>query len=230
MYLCRWYPTLVRSLLTKNLYESTLSKLPFVNLSDTAISRVLMLVARNLEYAELFNNNFKLGDISGWTPGKLNLRPIDDLYSNGLTEDSYYLTPLERRQAEIELDVLVAIELGMTIEHFLSVYSDFELLKKNDLSTYYDYNGEIVFSKASGFERVGFLDEKGNPPKLSDWNRLLEQQSHRILRCTVSTEKESVDDVYHQREFTPYMSYDRADDYRNAWSYFNSCNKYGNEK
>ena len=222
---------LVRSLLTKNLYESTLSKLPFVNLSYTAISRVLMLVSRNLEYAELFNNNFRLQDISGWASKKLNLRPIDDLYPDGLTEDNYYLTPLERRQAEIELDVLVAIELGLTIEQFFSVYSDFELLKKNDLSTYYDYSGEIVFSNASGFERVGYVDEKGNPPKLSDWNRLLEQQPQRTLRCSVRTEKESVENVYHQREFTPpYLSYDRADDYCNAWRYFNSTDKYGNGK
>ena len=56
-------------------------------------------------------------------------------------------TDFERRQMLIELDVLVAMALGMTCSQLKQMYvTQFAVLKQYEQDTYYDPNGRIVYS------------------------------------------------------------------------------------
>ena len=64
------------------------------------------------------------------------------------TKDSPLRTPFERRQAMVELDVLVAMGIGMSIELLTSVYNiQFPVLKSYEVDTWYDQKGRVVFNK-----------------------------------------------------------------------------------
>jgi hypothetical protein len=70
-------------------------------------------------------------------------------------------TDYERRQALVEIDVLVAIELGMTLEELCAIYRiQFPVLRQNENDTWYDKKGRIVFTVSKGLPGVG-LDRPG---------------------------------------------------------------------
>ncbi len=60
-------------------------------------------------------------------------------------------TQLDRRQALVELDVIVTKELGLSLDDLLLMYRvSFPTMRKYDADTYYDQNGRCVFSAKSG--------------------------------------------------------------------------------
>ena len=72
-----------------------------------------------------------------------------------------WMTPLrtdyERRQALVELDVLVAMALGLTLDELKSIYRiQFPVLQQNEDDTWYDASGRIVFTTNKGLTNVGF--------------------------------------------------------------------------
>jgi hypothetical protein len=67
----------------------------------------------------------------------------------------------ERRQALVEIDVLVAMELGLTVEELCAIYRiQFPVLRQNENDTWYDKKGRIVFTVSKGLPGVG-LDRPG---------------------------------------------------------------------
>ena len=67
---------------------------------------------------------------------------------------------LERRQALIEIDVLTAMALGLTLEELVLIYEvQFPVLQQNELDTWYDARGNIVFTCSRGLTGVG-VDSK----------------------------------------------------------------------
>lgn len=65
-----------------------------------------------------------------------------------------------RRWALCELDVLVAREIGLTLEELCEAYRiQFPVLKQNEADTWYDKNGRMVFTCSKGLVGVG-LDRK----------------------------------------------------------------------
>ena len=62
----------------------------------------------------------------------------------------------ERRELLIELDVLVAMALGMNIEQLITIYRiQFPVLKSYEEDTWYDKNGRIVFTNNRSLNGVG---------------------------------------------------------------------------
>lgn len=48
-----------------------------------------------------------------------------------------------KRQALVEIDVLVAIELGLSLQELKTIYRiQFPVLKQNKMKHFYDLNGE----------------------------------------------------------------------------------------
>jgi hypothetical protein len=69
-------------------------------------------------------------------------------------------TPLrtyyERREALIEIDVLTAMALGLTLAELVLIYEvQFPVLQQNELDTWYDRKGNIVFTCSKGLTGVG---------------------------------------------------------------------------
>lgn len=124
--------------------------------------RVLGLSCLNDQYEYLWNecwsNDFA---VDQWTVSS-SLLNID--YFRNLTkvyrDSSRILSDFARRQALLELDVLIAMSIGLTMDELKTIYLvQFTVLQQNEKQTYYDAKGEIVFTVNIGLAGVG-IDRK----------------------------------------------------------------------
>ena len=194
--------------------------LPVVETSlyQEIICRALLLNCLTKDYADLWsscwNDDFVDFEWAKRDP-RLNPGTFDDL-----TDSWEWATPLrtdyERRQALVELDVLVSMALGLTLEQLETVYRlDFSVLQSYENDTWYDRNGRIAFSKKS----LG-----ASKPSRQDFVR--SHAGNRDIKVTYT------DDTLPGgprertiRYIAPYDCCDRIADYRQAWAFFSK--KYG---
>ncbi|TGG79914.1 MAG: hypothetical protein ERJ69_06575, partial [Aphanocapsa feldmannii 288cV] len=61
-----------------------------------------------------------------------------------------------RRQALVEVDVLVARALGLSLDELITIYRlQFPVMQHYERDTWYDRNGRIVFTASKGLSGVG---------------------------------------------------------------------------
>jgi len=198
-----------------NFTDMMANQLPLLNHNINIVNRVLLLSSLTKYYKSLWENNWT-SDIleDSWT--KIDSRLNNEKYSDSKLDwnvNSPLRTYFERRQALIEIDVLVSMELDLDLEDLCSIYRiSFPVLRQNEQDTWYDQKGNIVFTISKGLPGVGF--------SRSEWNEIKDMQSGTV-------ERKIVDDTMPggpvERTITyeaPFDRCDREEDYRIAWAEF----------
>lgn len=153
---------------------------------------------------------------------------LDNVSFTHLTAEWTHETPLrtdfERRMALIELDVLVAKALGLTLNELKTIYRiQFPVLQQYEADTWYDQNGRIVFTNNRGLSGVG-LDRKTWENVVMDMSAG-EIYSQKIIDSTIPG-----DPIERTIEYVaPFTCCDREKDYETAWKFFEKKYK-GGEK
>ena len=152
------YDFFIKMLGKSNFYEDTAGLLPIIesNVADEISIRGLLLNCLNDDYAPLWNEIRPRIKVSGnWSVNdpRLNSTVFQD-------KEWSWETPLridyQRRQALVEIDVLVAMALGMTLQQLKTIYRiQFPVLQQYEDDTWYDSKGRIVFTNNRGLSGVG---------------------------------------------------------------------------
>ena len=130
-------------------------------------SRTLLLNCLTVYYTDLWQEMWdEAYKQETWSLDDPRLKPFDQLH-----EDWSWDIPLrnyfERRQALVEIDVIAAMALGLTLEDLEMIYTiQFPVLQQNEADTWYDQKGNIVFTCSSGLKGVGL---ERNPHCSSLW-------------------------------------------------------------
>jgi len=125
---------------------------------DSAIIRLLTLNSLTINYAEFWRMNYK-EKYRTFKWAKIDSR-LNNLFFQNLTSDwhrSYALrTDYSRRQALVEVDILAAMALNLTLDELQTIYRvQFPVLRQNEADTWYDQAGRITFTSSKGLVGVG---------------------------------------------------------------------------
>ena len=126
--------------------------------SKAIILRVLLLNCMTNNYSSLWRKVYdKEFNSDSWAIEDIRLKKDTFEKLNGEWNREFVLrTDFERREALVELDVLVSMALGMTLEQLKTIFRiQFSVLVQNENDTWYDKNGRIVFTSNKGITGVG---------------------------------------------------------------------------
>ena len=224
------------------LTKEQMFQMPMVECVTDATVRILGLSCLTQDYAELWNSFVEDPLAADWA--KVDHRLERGWFERGQKSwswDSPVRADYARRQAILELDVIHARALGLTVKELLDVYRiQFPILRRNEDDTWYDHKGRIVFSVKSG---EGGLPRTKRPkdkcyglrtPEGSKTGVALGWEDVRNLQDGVVTYT-FMDDTLPGGPFertieyhAPFDRCDRVEDYKEAWEYFERIN--ANEK
>ena len=143
--------------------------------------------------------------------------------SSSWQRDCALRTDYARRQALVEIDVMVAQALNLTLDELITIYRvQFPVMQQYERDTWYDRNGRIVFTASKGLTGVGF-PRKGSgrgANKTTGWEDICEMTSGPVSRTIID---DTLPGGPIERTITyeaPFDRCDRVKDYRVAWEFF----------
>ena len=132
-------------------------------------------------------------------------------------------TDYARRQALVEIDVLVAQALKLTLEELITIYRvQFPVMQQYERDTWYDRNGRIVFTASKGLTGVGF-PRKGSgrgANKTTGWEDIAAMPSGTVSRTIIDDTLPGGPVERTINYEAPVDRCDRVGDYRGVWGYF----------
>jgi hypothetical protein len=232
----------------KDFRDGTASLLPLGTPDVRRKARFLCLVSLTTNYSDLWaaqwNDGFRE---QRWVvaDGTDQAKILSQAFFPNLTADWQRNCALRadyaRRQALLEIDVLAAQALGLTLEELLTIYRvQFPVMRQYEADTWYDARGRIVFTPSKGLVGVGLprkarkadLDEGTrygiHTPTHSEQNLALGWEDVRDLQEGTVTKTFNDDTlpggtVRKTAEYVaPFYKPDREEDYRQAWFLFRS--------
>lgn len=207
------YDFITKSFQVSNVFDSFTSQLPLVNVPDTACHRMLQLNCLTIHHAEVWNELAPNYKPLSWSATHSGL----DLENPLTATDTWNFhcalrTDLARRQALLEVDVLVAIALGLTLDDLIQIYRlVFPTLQSYEESTWYDQRGRIVWSKRS---------RKGMSMPRTEWERYQDRQQGNLTEDVIVDFLPDGPHEYTIEYEAPFIKLDREIDYCVAWEYF----------
>lgn len=210
---------LVKCLGKSNLFISTIAIFPMLKgmWREDIVLHSLILNCLNKYYGELWSELFDITFIrQRWS--KSDPRLANTKFST-LTQEWTWDTPLrtdyERRQALVEIDVLTAMALGMTLEQLKTIYRiQFPVLQSYEADTWYDANGRITFTNNRSLVGVGF-DRKEFELNMKD------APAGKKFYRTITDDTMPGGPVERTIEYVaPFDRCNREQDYETAWKFF----------
>ncbi|EOF5433742.1 hypothetical protein ACK1MO_003441 [Salmonella enterica] len=216
----------------------------FVETAHHLSARVMSLSALTTSYSDFWQSCYTPDfNTQRWSR---NLPQLPQDFFANLTPEWQHNCALRsdysRRQALVEIDVLVAQALGLTLEELLTIYRvQFPVMRQYEADTWYDQNGRIIFTPSKGLVGVGlprtarkadlkngFVFNVDSPDWTSGdctdqaigWDDVKHLQTGTV---SVTFDDYTRSDEGERRTVTwqaPFIKPDREDDYKVAWAFF----------
>lgn len=214
------YDFYIKIMKKKHARFDLLSKLPLLTNRREANAialRGLLLNCLTSHYSELWHSEWQDVFITdGWASSNSRLdRKRFTTLTSTWTWDTPLRTDYERRQALVEIDVLTAMALGMTLDQLKTIYRiQFPVLQQYEADTWYDANGRIVFTNNRGLTGVGF-DRR-------EWESGIKgAPAGKKFYRTITDDTQPGGPVQRTIEYVaPFDKCDREKDYETAWAFF----------
>ena len=212
----------------KHFRGSIFGSMPFVDPGVTAKHRGLRLCCLNSEYRILWDVETCKGSVLDWHSNDSRLS-MEGPFQGPSTWDrtAGLRSDFARRMALVEIDVLVAQALNLTLDQLVDIYRIyFPVLQQNEAGTWYDKKGKIVWTSSKGLPGVGYL-ENGKSPSRRAWEGIIESGKKK-LECEAVIDFLPGGPQTVTRTFEgPFDQCDRIEDYRRAWAYFEDARTMG---
>ncbi|WOD39895.1 Eco57I restriction-modification methylase domain-containing protein [Nodosilinea sp. E11] len=208
----------------KSNLQQTLDDFPLVNdrrLSTLLKIRVLSLNCLTTHYTDLWANCYDPAFTTDtWT--KPDPRLSNSFFTNLTPHWQRHValrTDYTRRQALVEIDVLAAMALGLTLDELITIYRvQFPVMRQYEKETYYDQTGRIVFTVSKGLPGVGF--PRKAPRGETGWEDI-QDMTHGTVTRTITDDTLPGGPIQRTITYTaPFDKCDRETDYRTAWAAF----------
>ncbi|WP_417790805.1 Eco57I restriction-modification methylase domain-containing protein, partial [Terasakiella pusilla] len=228
------YDFYLKSTGKSDLYGNQLSIFPLVE--DKAITfRVLLLSCLTKDYSALWGKCWDELFVSNSLVQNLGINTAKS-YKPEWQPEFAVRTDFERRQALLEIDVLVAQAMGLTLQELLTIYRvQFPVMQQYERETYYDQSGRIVFTPSKGLVGVGLSRKAGKKDpsviieypdgttesKPIGWEDAQYLSGGTKIRRTV--EDDTLPSGKREKVITytaPWHLPNREEDYRQAWQVF----------